>query len=163
VKTLARHPLRRDGGFTIVEVVMARFILLIGMTSILGLLSFGAAMARTAELRNESAFAIEAILADLQETMFPLETTEDGLEVAGEPVDVVDQPVPGRPELTYSARAVPEPTGDPGQPETPVLYRVDVDIRWSTEGATRTKRYSTLLVREVPFGERLRQKFVVPQ
>jgi hypothetical protein len=129
------------------------------MTSILGLLSFGAAMARTAALRSESAFAIEAILADLQETMFPLEVTEEGLEVAGEPVDVVDQPVPGRPALTYSARAHPEPAAG----ATPALYRVDVDIRWSTEGATRTKRYSTLLLREVPFGERLRRRFVVPE
>jgi len=154
---------KRNGGFTLVEVVMAMFILLIGMSSILGLLSFGAAMSRTAALRNESAFAIDAIVADLQETMFPLETTEGGLEVAGEPVDVVDAPVPGRPALTYTARATPEPAGGAGQPPVPNLYRVDIDIRWSSAGATRSKHYSTLLLREVPFGERLRRKFVLPQ
>jgi uncharacterized protein (TIGR02598 family) len=152
---------RRNAGFTLVEVVMAMFILLIGMTSILGLLSFGAAMSRTAALRNESAFAVEAIVTDLQETMFPLERTQDGLEVAGEPVDVVDQPVPGRPALTYSAHATPEPVGGAAGPAVPTLYKVEIDIRWSTEGATRNKRYTTLLLREVPFGERLRRKFVL--
>ena len=141
---------------------MAMFILLIGMTSILGLLSFGAAVARTASLRTESAFAIDAIVADLQETMFPLEITEGGLEVAGEPVDVIDRPVPGRPGLTFSARAVPEPAGDRSDlPAVPSLYRVDIEVRWTVEGRTRNKRYQTLLIREVPFGERLRRKFVL--
>jgi hypothetical protein len=140
---------------------MAMFILLIGMTSILGLLSFGAAMARTAELRNESAFAVESIVADLQETMFPLVAGPDGSETVGEPIEVVDRPVPGRPALTYSATAAAEPGADAGQ--GPALYRVDIEIRWSSQGATRTKAYRTLLVREVPFGERLRQKFVAPQ
>ena len=136
-KQLTRQPAiaaRTRDGFTIVEVVMAMFILLIGMTSILGLLSFGAAMSRTAALRSNSSFAIDAIVADLQETMFPLEDTEDGLSVAGEPVDVIDRQVPGRPRLTYSARAYPEPSED--LPTGPVLYRVDIDIRWSGEGTT---------------------------
>ena len=154
----SRHP---RSGFTIVEVVMAMFILLIGMTSILGLLSFGAAMARTAELRSESAFAVESIVADLQETMFPLVTGADGTETVGEPLEVVDRPVPGRPALTYSATAAPEPGADSAA--GPILYRVDIEIRWSSQGATRNKTYRTLLVREVPFGERLRQKFVAPQ
>lgn len=152
---------RKSAGFTIVEVVMAMFILLIGMTSILGLLSFGAALARTAELRSQSAFAVESIVADLQETLFPLEVTEDGREVAGEPVDIVDRPVPGRPALTYTARARAEPGADASR--GPALYRVDIEIRWSSEGATRTRNYQTLLVREVPFGERLRRKLVHPQ
>lgn len=147
-------------GFTLVEVVMAMFILLIGMTSILGLLSFGAAMSRTAALRSGSAFAIEAIVADLEETLFPLEENEDGLTVVGDPVDVVDRPVPGRPALTYSARAYPEPSDE--LPGGPVLYRVDIEIRWSTEGTTRSRKFQTLLLREVPFGERLRRQFVLP-
>ena len=154
-------PAHARSGFTIVEVVMAMFILLIGMTSILGLLAFGASLARTAELRSQSAYAVESIVADLQETLFPLELTPDGREVAGEPVDVVDRPVPGRPALSYSARAHPEPGAD-GLPG-PMLYRVDIEIKWSSQGATRTKNYQTLLVREVPFGERLRRKFVQGQ
>ncbi len=32
---------RANAGFTVIEVVLAMFLLLVGMTSILGLLSFG--------------------------------------------------------------------------------------------------------------------------
>ena len=72
------------GGFTLVEVVLAMFILLLGMSTILGLLSFGAAMAKTAALRTGAANSIEAVLADLEENLFPL-VLVDGEEVAGEP------------------------------------------------------------------------------
>lgn len=140
-------------GFTLVEVVLAMFVLLIGMTSILGMLSFGAALARTAALRNGAAGAIEAIVADLEERHFPLELDEQGDEVAGEPTDVVDRPVPGFAGLSYGTHSTPNP-------ENPLEYRVDVEMRWTTGGTTRTKSFRTLLLREVPFGERLRQRLV---
>ena len=65
---------RRRGfkdGFTIIEVVLAMFILLLGMTSILGLLSFGAAMSRTASLRGDASTSIDAVVADLEERCAP--------------------------------------------------------------------------------------------
>ena len=131
---------------------MAMAILLIGVTSVLGLLSFGAALSRTASLRTASAQAIEAVLADLEEGLFPL-VLVDGEEVAGEPLPVRDRPVPGYPELSYSATAVPNP-------KDPIEYRVDVEIAWTARGARRSRSFSTLLWREVPFGERLRRRFV---
>jgi hypothetical protein len=145
-------------GFTIVEVVLAMALLLIGMTTILGLLSFGAAMARTAQLRSGSANAIEAVLADLEEGLFPLVVDGDGREVAGEPAPVVDRPVPGHPGLVYSAEAVPDP--DAGAAGGPLEYRVDVEISWAVAGAKRSRTFTALLVREVPFGERMRRRFV---
>lgn len=148
----------RSGGFTIIEVVLAMFILLIGMTTILGLLSFGAALSRTASLRSQAANAIEAVLADLEENLFPL-TVVDDLAVAGEPTDIERRPVPGLPGLVYSARAVPDPEHDGGS-VGPLEYRVDVEISWSTAGAKQSRRFTTLLLREVPFGERLRRRFV---
>lgn len=146
------------GGFTIIEVVLAMFILLIGMTTILGLLSFGAALSRTASLRSQAANAIEAVLADLEENLFPL-VEVDGLAVAGEPADVERRPVPGFPGLVYSASAVPDPEHDASS-IGPLEYRVDVEISWSTAGAKQSRRFTTLLLREVPFGERLRRRFV---
>lgn len=148
----------RKAGFTIMEVVCAMFILLIGMTSILGMLSFGAALARTAALRTESTHSIEAILADLEETLFPLEEL-DGEEVVGEPVDV-DRVVPGHPDLRYTARATPDPE-ELDLPGGPVEYRVDIEIFWNNAGSKRSRKYTTLLLREVPFGERLRKRFVL--
>jgi general secretion pathway protein I len=153
VKRVTRHRCAAHAGFTLVEVVLAMFVLLLGMTSILGLLSFGAALARTASLRTGAANAIEAVVTDLEETLFPLQLDERGDEVVGAPVDAADRPVPGYPGLTYSTTSTPNP-------ENPLEYRVDVDIRWAVSGTTRSKSFTTLLLREVPFGERLRQRIV---
>ncbi len=144
------------GGFTLIEVVLAMFILLLGMSSILGMLSFGAAMSRTATLRSGAATSIEAVVADLEEHLFPLVLVND-LEVAGEPTDLVDRPVPGHPGLVYSATATPNP--DDPRP-VPLEYRVDVEIAWSSSNRKRSRTFTTLLLREVPFGARLRQRFV---
>ncbi len=148
-----RSPQRARAGFTLIEVVLAMFVLLIGMTSILGLLSFGAALARTAALRGGAANAIEAVVTDLEETLFPLELDEQGDEVVGEPRDVSKRELPGYPGLLYSTRSTPNP-------ENALEYRVEVEIEWAVGGSTRTKRFTTLLLREVPFGERLRARLV---
>lgn len=148
---------RARAGFTVLEIVLAMSILLIGMASILGLLSFGAAMSRTAELRSETSQAVEAVVADLQASLFPI-VEQDGLEVAGEPRTIEDQPVPGHPGLVYSATPRGhEPARSPG---APLEYRVDVEIAWSTAGTRRSRTFSTLFTREVPFGERLRRRLV---
>lgn len=150
---MSARPTLRRGGFTLLEVLLAMVLLFVGMASILGLLSFGAGLARTAELRGASAESIESVLTDLEERLFPLERTEDGAEVVGTPRDRVDEPVPGHPGLTYSTRSTPNP-------ENPLEYRVDVEIRWSVSGTARTKSFTTLLLRQIPFGERLRRDFV---
>jgi hypothetical protein len=155
LRGISARPLQRASGFTIIEVLLAMFVLLIGMTAILGLLSFGAALARSAALRGGAAGTIEAIVADLEEGLFPL-TEAEGVEGVGEPREIVDRPVPGHPGLVYSARAVQNPEGDPAALE----YRVDVDIRWTTSQGKRSKSFQTLLLREVPFGERMRRRFV---
>ena len=143
----------REDGFTLIEVVLAMFVLLIGMTSILGLLSFGAALSRTASLRSGAAGAIEAVVADIEETLFPLQVDELGDEVAGEPRDVKAREIPGYPGLTYTTRSTPNP-------DNPLEYRVEVEINWAVGGTTRSKRFTTLLLREVPFGERLRARII---
>jgi len=149
----AFRPMRARAGFTLVEVVLAMFVLLIGMTSILGLLSFGASLSRTAALRGGAANAIEAVVTDLSETLFPLELDSRGDEVAGEPQDIKDRELPGYPGLHYDTHSTPNP-------DNPLEYRVDVDVRWAVGGTTRSKRFTTLLLREVPFGERLRARVV---
>ncbi len=140
-------------GFTLVEVVLAMFVLLIGMTAILGLLSFGAALSRTAALRAGAANGIEAVLADLEETLFPLEVGPDGVERAGEPRAIERREIPDHPGLSYSARAT-------ANPEDPLEYRVDVEVTWSLSGSSRSRVFTTLLLKEVPFGERLRTRFI---
>lgn len=148
-----------DAGFTIVEIVVALGILLVGMTSVLGLLSFGAALSRTAQLRNSAAAAAEGIVADLEESLFPLVVDPDtGRTSVGEPREFVDREVPGHPGLVYSARATGDP--DDGRRGGPQRWRVDIEMRWSSAGRQHTKTFTTMLLREVPFGERLRRELM---
>jgi len=141
------------GGFTLIEVVLAMLVLLIGMTAILGLLSFGAALSRTASLRSGAAGAIDAVVADLEESLFPLQLDELGDEVAGEPRDVNEHEIPGYPGLVYTTKST-------SNPENPLEYKVEVEMKWAVGGTTRSKRFTTLLLREVPFGERLRARII---
>lgn len=150
-----RAPRTKNGGFTILEVVLAMGILLLGLTSVLALLSFGAALARNAALRTSAAAAVDAVMVDLEESLFPLEA--DG--GVGEPREIVDREVPGHVGVVYSATAVPHPEQVP-LPGGPIEYRVDVDISWKVQGAARSRSFTTLLPRQVPFGERLRLQFV---
>ncbi len=145
----------RRSGFTLVEVVAAMGILLLGMSVIIGLLSFGAALSRTAALRTSAAGSLDAVVADLETSLFPMEP--DGS--AGEPVPVVDRDVPGHRGLVYSATATvnPDSVGVPGRIEE---YRVDVQISWKERGARRSRDFTTVLARQIPFGERLRIQFV---
>lgn len=155
-----RGRLARRGGFTIVEVVLAMGLLLLGMTSILGLLSFGAALARGAALRTGAAAAAEAVAADLEETLFPLALDPvTGTRKVGEPHRVRERAVPGHDDLVYSALATPVPSASDG-PGGPTRYRVDIEVSWTNSGRTRNRSYTILLLREVPFGERLRREFV---
>jgi prepilin-type N-terminal cleavage/methylation domain-containing protein len=146
VKTLSRS--RARSGFTIIEVLLAMAILLFGMTAVLGLLMFGAAVSRTALVRTTSASAVEATVADLEETLFPMVDGE-----AGPPIAIVDRALPGSPDVVYSATARESP-------DHPLEYRVDIEMSWKSAGVQREKRFSTLLLREIPFGERLRKRFV---
>lgn len=139
----------RRSGFTLVEVLIALAILLFGMSAVLGLLTFGAALSRSAHLRTVGASAAEAVVADLEETLFPLDAQGE----AGEPRPIRDRAVPGYPELVYSARATPNPGNA-------LEYKVEVALRWTSGGVEREKSFTTLLLREVPFGERLRRRFV---
>ena len=150
---------RRRAGFTMIEVLVALAILVFGMTAVLGLLTFGAALTRTALLRTTASTAAHAVVADLEETLFPPARTQDlstaaldpSQSEAGPPVDVVDRPLPGMPDIVYSARAAQNP-------DRPSEYRVDVEMSWRSAGVRRATRFTTLLIREVPFGERLRRR-----
>ena len=161
-------PMQPKAGFTIVEIILAMAILLIGMTSVLGLLSFGAGMARNAQLRSASAASVEAVLADLEEALFPLvrEGSTQRL-VAGPPHQISNRGVRGHPGLFYDARATlaartpPDASEKPSTgPTPPEVYAVEIDMHWETSGQARSKTFRALFPRRVPFGERLRRELV---
>jgi len=149
VKTIRHRGPRARAGFTLIEVLVALGILLFGMTAVLGLFTFGAALSRSAHLRTVGSSATDAVVADLSETLFPFDAQGE----AGEPRPIADRPVPGYPELVYSAKATQNP-------EQPLEYKVEIRLRWASAGVEREKQFTTILLREIPFGERLRRRFV---
>ena len=141
-------------GFTIVEVVLAMGILLVGAAAILSMLTFGASLTRAAQLRTAAATAVEAVRADIEANMFPYDPSLDGEEgEIGPPVSIVERAVPGLSQVVYTAT----PTQNPNLPRE---YRVDVDITWTTGGVDRNKQITWIMLREISFGERLRRRFV---
>lgn len=135
----------RRAGFTIIEILVSMGILLFGMTAILGLLTFGAAVSRTALLRTQTASLCEAVVADLEESLFPTENDE-----AGPPIAIQRKPLPGQNDVVYSATVTENP-------DRPLEYKVDVEFAWESGGVRRERRFSTILLREIPFGTRLRR------
>ncbi|MEL6712922.1 MAG: hypothetical protein AAFP86_04070, partial [Planctomycetota bacterium] len=63
---------RASAGFTLIEVVLAGALFVLGVSMILGVFNFGSALTRTAELRSVGSAAVDAIARDLEENLFPL-------------------------------------------------------------------------------------------
>ena len=145
---------RRRSGFTLVEIVLAMGILLVGAAAILSMLTFGASLTRGAQLRTGAAAAVEAVRADIEVNMFPYVPSADGTEgEVGGPVELVDRAVPNLSQVVYSAKARQNP-------ELPREYRVDVEIRWTSGGVQREKKLTWILLKEITFGQRLRRRLV---
>lgn len=153
---MVRRPER--AGFTLIEVMLAAGLLVVGMSMILGVFNFGSAMSRTAELRSLASGTVEAVMHDLGETLFPL--LEDGN--VGAPLPIADRPVPGRPGVVYSVTAKGHlPSVDPDETGLgaglPREYIVEIQVRWQTSGVKKSETWSTIMLREVPFGARMRK------
>lgn len=143
-------------GFTILEVLVALGILLFGMTAVIGLLTFGVALGRSAELRTEAASVAEAVVADLEEVYFIADEfagAGGATTLGADPAPIANRELGGANHIVYSAQGRPNP-------ERPLEWRIDIELAWKSAGVQREKRFTTLLLREVPFGERLRRRFV---
>lgn len=148
-----------EAGFTLMEVLLAAGLLALGMSMILGVFNFGSALSRTAELRALSASTVEALVNDLEGSLFVL--ADDG--TVGEPRPIRDREVPGRPGVLYSVVATGNPDSvDPASGGLPGEYFVDIEVRWQSAGVKRTASWTTIMLREVPFGARMRQRFLRP-
>ncbi len=155
MKRSATNPGAARAGFTLLEVILSASLLAAGMSMILGVFNFGAAVVRNAELRSLSASSVEALINDLQENLFELQP--DGS--VGEPALIVDRPVPGRPGVSYTVDATPNTAMLDAQ-GLPREYLVEVVVTWSSSGVKRAARWSTIMLREIPFGARMRRRFI---
>jgi hypothetical protein len=151
MKRVALSRRRGRRGLTILEVVLAMSILALGMAAVLSIFTSAAGLGTTARQRAEASAALEYVVGEVHERLFPL--TEDGS--AGEPATVVRAPVPGHAPLTYSVSAVS--LGSPSA-VLPPLYRVDVVIHWTERGRERGLEHRMLVPRSVSMGDRLRRQ-----
>ncbi|MCA9000461.1 MAG: prepilin-type N-terminal cleavage/methylation domain-containing protein [Planctomycetes bacterium] len=145
---------RKQAGFTLIEVLLAVGILALGMTSVLGLFTFGAALTQAAALRTESAQVVESVVADLELRLFPAD--ENG--VPGPPIELVDQPVPGVERARYSVTALPVEGGPLAEDGGPLEYEVRVEVSFETRGVRRARTYEVRLLRQRSFAQRMRER-----
>lgn len=155
MKSSPTTPRTPCSGFTLLEVILSASLLAAGMSMILGVFNFGAAVVRNAELRSLSASSVEALISDLEENLFELRA--DGS--VGEPALIVDRPVPGRPGVRYTVDATPNTAMLDAQGLSRE-YVVEISVSWSAAGVRRAARWSTIMLREVPFGARMRRRFI---
>ncbi len=100
----------RCTGFTLVELLVAFSILLVGMTGIVGLFSAGLNLARDAEVELDAAAAQAELHGAVRERLMAL--TRDGAD--GE-IHLEREPVPGREGLEYTVDALPYPGEEGGR------------------------------------------------
>lgn len=127
---------RDAAGFTLLEVMAALSVFLIGVTSVLALLSTGTRLHQDSQATALAADAAEEVLLLAQrELAAAAAPAADGTlpEVA------VPQPVPGQPGLSYrwSVRAAPEGG----------LYLLAVEVSWMQGGRVRTQQLEKVLPR----------------
>lgn len=143
---------RADGGLTILEVVLAMAILAMGLAAVISIFTSAASLGVSARQRADAAAALEYVVADVRERLFPLDENGDPIV----PASVDRAAVPGFEGLTYSLD--PSPVLVPNQPGMSVLYRVDVTVHWSSQGRALGLEHAVLVPATVRLGDRLRRE-----
>ncbi|MBI3817717.1 MAG: prepilin-type N-terminal cleavage/methylation domain-containing protein [Planctomycetes bacterium] len=141
----------RASGFTLIEVLVAMGILVVGVSSILGLLMFGAALQRTSERRNESSLAANQVVAALRATAFKYNV--DGS--TSEPSNHIEMSVPDHPRLNAVVDLKKNPTVE-GE------YFATIQIQWHERGESKTEEFRTILERAAPFTARVEYEYRHP-
>jgi len=131
-------PLRGRAGFTLLEVMAALSVFLIGVCSILALLSAGTQLHQESQNLGITADTADEVLLlaarELAERAPDTRDAPQGLPDSGPP-----RPVPSRPDLSYqwSVRAAPDAS----------LYLLLVDLSWLEAGKTRKTTLERVLPR----------------
>ncbi len=135
----------RARGFTLIEILVALTILVLAVTSALGVFSRGAAMERSAELVHDAS-RLARIVQDRV-------LHGDWLGRAGEelPNDLHDLRMPGFPGMLYDVAF----RNDPERPEEVLVV---VAVRWLRAGREVAERFRFFAVRGRPLAQRIQEK-----
>lgn len=144
----------RRAGFTLMEMLVAFALLLIGLTTIIGLMSAGTAAHHNASARDRAAQALAAARLSVEEDLF---TVDAAGSVSTRPRVVLDNriTVPGfsRP---LTVRVLVPGTDQPGWRESetvPGEFIGEVEVSWQERGRVRSLTFPWIAVREIPYME----------
>ncbi len=126
---------RRRAGFTLLEVMAAISIFLIGVVSVLALLAAGTRLHQESQTTLLAADAADELLLLAQREV--AEAVPAGGRALPEAPPA--RPVPGRPELTWSWNVKPATEGE--------LWLLTVEIGWKLGGKPRTQKVERVLSR----------------
>ncbi|MEO0478821.1 MAG: prepilin-type N-terminal cleavage/methylation domain-containing protein [Planctomycetota bacterium] len=143
----------QEAGFTLLEILVAMGIFVVGATTLIGVLGVGSNTRRETELRARSTFLHEELFRrvaeeHLSEHPLPFDwEVEEDLAIPAIPVTPVDDDL----DLSYSVRfEVSE--------ELPTLVAATLRIGWLADGEESGIRIRRLLARDVPLRERVRRR-----
>lgn len=141
--------MRRQKGFSLLEVIMAFALMSVGLGILVAILSGGLAQVRTSGDATEATLHAQSLL-DQVGVLEPIEPgREQGDFDRGRyrwdlEITEAEDPAP-RVESAEGAALIEtvglQPVG------APVLYRVQLDVSWGEDDVPRTLRFSTLRVR----------------
>lgn len=134
-------------GFTLVEMMAALAILLVGVTALLATLGSSVRQRRTTDARLEAAALCEHAVHWLQQHGLQRDANvADGFDIA--PVQLSGQAAPGFPGMTWSATPVLDA-------ERPDVFLVRLSVQWLEEGETVTEEFLRVLPRQLPLAVRV--------
>lgn len=135
MRRAATHSRNRQRGFTLIEVMAAIFVFMIGVVGVLGLLAAGARLHQESQqLVVTNDVAEEVLLLSQRELAERAPGAGDSLPEPPPP-----HPVPSRPEMLFSWKVVPAADSS--------LYLLRVEVDWMEHGKLRTTSFERVLPR----------------
>lgn len=126
---------QKNTGFTLVEVLVAMGVLMIGLTSALALIAAAASTHKKSIDQTNAAFIAEAVVASVEQRLHNVNKLDELM--------AADQQIAGYPLYRYSVFVHPL-----NQDQSEVL--VAVSVYWDSGGRKLAKTYQTILLREIP-------------
>ena len=142
-----------NGGFTLLEVLVALGMLTVGLTTLLGALALGAGTRRGAEMRVRASLLADAVLQRVENELLadhPLPAEwKDGRELAIPATD--ETAADGFPGMVYRVSFT-------ASDERPELVLVEVRVAWRDAGENEGETFVRILPRSVPMARRVAQR-----
>lgn len=135
----------RESGFTLLEMMVALAILLLGFTSLLAAMSAGAGLRRGADARLEAGLLAEEVFHRLRSESFAVAPGGSILETDPKAMQGTAEHFGGMRWAVVFTRA----------DERPDLVLATVTVRWMEEGDFVQQEFRTMLARQEPLGARV--------